>query len=396
MNILVLNAGSSSLKFQLIDARSTGAMSVVAKGSVDRIGEPKASFHITTDNGLPNASEISSIHEAVERIIRSFADTSIDAIGYRIVHGGDRFEQPARITPDAIIAITSLTGLAPLHNAGALQCIEAAQHLLPHIPGVAVFDTSFHRTMPEAARRYAIPRQLADQHHLHRFGFHGISHQYVSKQLLRCMNQPVKGSRLITCHLGNGASVCAIRDGKSIDTSMGLTPLEGLIMGTRSGDVDPGLILYLIRVLKMSADDIDDLLNHRSGLLGLSELSGDVRDLEVAASKGNVLAEAALDAFAYRCRKYIGAYAAVLGGVDGIAFAGGVGEHSPNIRARIARGLEFLGIELDQQRNSEATGDSSASIGSGKARLWVIPTNEEQEVAEQVLNLLAKKRVGPS
>jgi acetate kinase len=281
--------------------------------------------------------------------------------------------------------IVALSELAPLHNAAALDCIRAGQRLMPQTTAVAVFDTSFHRTLPEVARRYAIPRALADQHHLHRFGFHGISHRYVSKQLLKCIGRSSPaGSRLITCHLGNGASLCAIRDGKSIDTSMGLTPLEGLIMGTRSGDVDPGLVLHLMRVLKMSADDIDDLLNHRSGLLGLSGRSADVRDLENAAGAGDVNAQAALESFAYRCRKYIGAYAAALGGVDGIAFTGGIGEHSSGTRGRILRGLEFLGVTLDTQRNLSATGQSSISIGSGNVSVWVIPTDEERQVAEEV------------
>jgi len=346
MNILVLNAGSSSLKFKLFDARSATEMNVLANGAVDRIGTPQLS--VRTSPGQSGAVEVSAVHsmrDAAELVFQRLVPPPVGAIGYRVVHGGDRFEEPARITSEVVDDIVALSELAPLHNAAALDCIRAGQRLMPQTTAVAVFDTSFHRTLPEVARRYAIPRALADQHHLHRFGFHGISHRYVSKQLLKCIGRSSPaGSRLITCHLGNGASLCAIRDGKSIDTSMGLTPLEGLIMGTRSGDVDPGLVLHLMRVLKMSADDIDDLLNHRSGLLGLSGRSADVRDLENAAGAGDVNAQAALESFAYRCRKYIGAYAAALGGVDGIAFTGGIGEHSSGTRGRILRGLEFLGV----------------------------------------------------
>ena len=389
MKILVFNAGSSTLKFQLLDARSASQMVVAVKGIVDRIGSPQVSLRVTIgDLPAANASEVKSPADAAELVIRALADYHIDAVGFRVVHGGDRFEEPVRITPAVVQEITSLTELAPLHNAGALQCIQATMRVLPKTLAVAVFDTSFHRTMPEVARRYAIPRELADQHHLHRFGFHGISHRYVSTQLVHLMGRSsAEESRLITCHLGNGASLCAIRDGKSIDTSMGLTPLEGLVMGTRSGDIDPGLVLHLIRVLGMSADQVDDLLNHQSGLLGWSGRSSDVRDLEQAAASGDVNSEAALQAFAYRCRKYLGAYAAVLGGVDAIAFAGGVGEHSSAMRARIVSGLEFLGVRLEESKNQKATGDSAASIGAADVGVWVIPTDEERQVAEEVFNL---------
>jgi acetate kinase len=388
MNILVLNAGSSSLKFKLFEARSLTEMNVLTQGGVERIGTPHVSAQTHPSESQPiDTSSIHSMQDAAKLILRRLANLSVNAIGYRVVHGGDRFEEPARITPEVVDDISALSELAPLHNAAALDCIRAGQRLMPRIPAVAVFDTSFHQTMPEVARRYAIPRKLADEHHLHRFGFHGISHRYVSTQLLILLNRPTAGSRMITCHLGNGASLCAIRDGKSIDTSMGLTPLEGLVMGTRSGDVDPGLVLHLVRVLKMSADEIDDLLNHRSGMLGLSGRSADVRDLEAAAGAGDANAEAALESFAYRCRKYIGAYAAALGGVDGIGFTGGVGEHSSGMRARILRGLEFLGITLDTQRNLSATGQSSAAIGSGTVSVWVIPTDEEKQVADEVFRL---------
>jgi acetate kinase len=393
MNILVLNPGSSSLKFKLLEARSLTEMNVLAQGGVERIGTPQISVRTHPGESQPiDASAVHSMQDAAELILRRMTNLTVDAIGYRVVHGGDRFEEPARITSEVVDDILALSELAPLHNAAALECIRTGQRLMPQTPAFAVFDTSFHQTMPDVARRYAIPRDLADQHHLHRFGFHGISHRFVSTQLLNLLGRSTAaGTRLISCHLGNGASLCAIRDGKSIDTSMGLTPLEGLVMGTRSGDIDPGLVLHLVRALKMSADDIDDLLNHRSGMLGLSGRSADVRDLEAVAAAGDADAEAALESFAYRCRKYIGAYAAALGGVDGIAFAGGVGEHSPAMRARILRGLEFLGITLDTQRNLSATGQSSAAIGAGGVSVWVIPTDEERQVAEEVFRLVTPK-----
>ncbi len=367
MNILVLNAGSSTLKYQLFAMRGGEDVKIVAKGAIDRV---------------------QNMGDATRLVFETLGDRPIDALGYRVVHGGDRFDRPVRIDSEVVREIRTLIELAPLHNSVALQCIEAGMKAFASLPGVAVFDTSFHRTMPEVARRYAIDRALADRHGLHRFGFHGISHEYVSKQLLCCMGRNSAGrSRLITCHLGSGASICAVRDGQSIDTSMGLTPLEGLVMGTRGGDVDPGLVLHLLRVVKMSADEIDDLLNHKSGLLGLSQRSADARDLETASGAGDANAEAALEAFAYRCRKYIGAYAAALGGVDGIAFAGGIGEHSPSMRARIVRNLDFLGVHIDPDRNGAATGDQPASIGDGKVAVWVIPTDEERQVAEEVFTL---------
>jgi acetate kinase len=389
MNILVLNPGSSSLKFQLFDARPDQPMIVALKGVVDRIGSSEPALRMSVGTlGAADASKIRTIDDAAELIFGSLSHDSFDAIGYRVVHGGDVFDGPARVTPDVLGKIKALRELAPLHNAAAMQCIEAGLRLRRQTAAVAVFDTSFHRTMPDVARRYAIPLDLADKNHLYHFGFHGISHAFVSRELRRRMKESNKtGSRLITCHLGNGSSLCAIRDGKSIDTSMGLTPLEGLIMGTRSGDIDAGLVLHLMRVMKMSADEIDDLLNHRGGLLGLSKRSGDTRDLEQAASAGDKLADAALEAFAYRCRKYLGAYAAALGGVDGIAFAGGIGEHSPSMRARIARGLEFLGVCLDETANRQASGKSCASIGTGGVSVWIIPADEERQIAEEVIKL---------
>jgi acetate kinase len=290
-----------------------------------------------------------------------------------------------------VSTIRAATPLAPLHNGNAVAGIEAGLKLVPGAAAVAVFDTAFHATMPDVAARYAIPEDLAAKHSLRRYGFHGISHRFVSRALLRFLGRGAQGARLVTCHLGNGASMCAIREGRSVDTSMGLTPMEGLVMGTRSGDVDPGLVLHLMTALKMSAAEVDDLLNHRSGLLGLSGVSGDMREVQKAASSGDRRAETALECFAYRIRKYLGAYAAAMGGLDAIAFTGGIGEHSPDVRRRACQGLEFLGIRIDRSRNDAATGERGERISQADApvQLWVIPTDEEGEIARDVCSLLA-------
>lgn len=371
MNILVLNAGSSTLKYKLIALRSASDESsrVIAHETIDCAG---------------------SVAGAAEAAIRKCQPLEIDAVGHRVVHGGPKFVAPVRITRDVVHAIEEVSELAPLHNDNALQGIIAGWKLLPDVPAVAVFDTAFHRTIPDVAALYAIPRDLAEKHSLRRYGFHGISHKYVSTQLLKAMNRDSAGTRLITCHLGNGASICAIRDGRSIDTSMGLTPMEGLIMGTRSGDVDPGLVLHLIRTVKMSAEEVNEMLNHRSGLLGLSGCSADVREVEQFARAGDAGCELALESFAYRVRKYIGAYIAALGGVDAIAFTGGIGEHSADMRARIVRGLEVLQIRVNGAANERATGESAQRIDSGPAgaQLWVVPTDEEIQIARELFDLL--------
>jgi acetate kinase len=395
MNILVLNAGSATLKFKLLDIRDAedDSPQVLVDGMVDKWGTPQAGLK-TSVRGAPEVREsvaAESPARAAEHAIRVSQPLGIDAIGHRVVHGGPRFVHPARITADVVDAICDVSALAPLHNRNALHAIEAGLRMLPRVPAGAVFDTAFHATMPDVAAQYAIPRELAERHALRRYGFHGISHQYVSRRLLKAMNRDARGTRVITCHLGNGSSVCAIRDGQSVDTSMGLTPMEGLIMGTRSGDVDPGLVLHLMTALKMSAERVDEMLNHRSGLLGLSGRSGDVRELQQAAEAGDALADAALESFAYRVRKYIGAYAAALGAVDAVAFSGGIGEHSAATRARIARDLGCLGTTIDPQRNDAAAGGGAPACISGdgdRVQLWVVPTNEEAQIARELYDLL--------
>ena len=387
MNILVLNAGSSTLKFRLFKDET-----LLASGLVEKWGTAEANLVVTVD-GRPaerKAVPAETPADAAEHAIRACLPLGVDVLGHRVVHGGPRYSEPTRVTPQVIEGIRDVSALAPLHNALALEGIEAGLRLLPNVPAVAVFDTAFHRTIPDAAALYALPLELSRKHHLRRYGFHGISHEYVSHRLLECIRRQAPGSRLITCHLGNGASVCAIRDGRSIDTSMGFTPMEGLIMGTRTGDIDPGLVLHLITALKMEATEVDTLLNRRSGLLGLSGRSGDMRDIEQAAEARDPRAALAIEAFAYRLQKYIGAYAAALGGIDAIAFTGGIGEHSTGIRRRVAAGLEFLGAVLDPHRNSEADPRECTRISAdgGAFQLWAIPTDEERQIAREVRELL--------
>lgn len=340
LNILALNPGSSTLKFALY--RDT---ELVERGVVE----------VTAGMGKAAAEVI--------------ARQPVGAVGCRVVHGGSRFVAPVRVDDAVLDEIRSLTPLAPLHNPLAVEVLTEARLALPDAPIVAVFDTAFHQTLPDVASTYAVPRTLG----LRRYGFHGISHGYIAARLRR--------PRLISCHLGNGASVCAIRDGKSVDTSMGLTPMEGLVMGTRSGDVDPGLVLHLLR-RGMSVDEVDDLLNHQSGLLGLSGVSGDLRTLE---KEG---AELAMDVFAYRVAKYIGAYAAALEGLDAVAFTGGIGEHSSSMRRRICARLRFLGIVLDEARNAAVKGEEERiSAAEATVEVWVVPTEEEAEVARATLGV---------
>ncbi|MFO0844810.1 MAG: acetate kinase [Gemmataceae bacterium] len=347
MPILVLNPGSSTLKYRLVEATKP-----LASGLIDHVaGEALA--------------------QAAGEVLRRCQGARIDAIGCRVVHGGDRFAEPTVVTPEVLAAIRELGRLAPLHNPTAAAVLESVGKLLPGVPVVAVFDTAFHRTIPDVAGLYPLPLEFARQRHLRRYGFHGTSHQYVASR--------VKVPRLVTCHLGNGASVTAVRDGKSVDTSMGLTPLEGLMMGTRSGDIDPGLVLHLLREERMSADEVDALLNQQSGLRGV----GGDSDLRALERSNDDRAALAMEMFAYRVRKYIGAYTAALGGLDAIAFTGGIGEHSAAMRQRICSPLAWLGVRLDGAANAQATqSDRCITTADSPVRVWVVPTDEEGLIAE--------------
>ena len=402
MNILVLNPGSSTLKFGLyriaglseISATSVSA-TVLVSGSIEPIGAPQAKLTMSAaaQKAVSETVEAQTPAQAAEQIIRRLlayvgentpSAITIDAVGCRVVHGGARFVEPTRVTPSVLDELRALGDLAPLHNPMGVTVLEQVKRSLPETPVVAVFDTAFHRTLPPVAYTYALPIELCARYGLRRYGFHGILHSYVSRQLIGFLGYGAAGKKIITCHLGSGASVCAVRDGQSVDISMGFTPLEGLVMGTRSGDVDPGLILYLIRAVGMTESEVDNLLNRESGLRGLSGLSADIRDLEQAALDGSEHATLALEIFAYRVRKYIGAYAAVLAGLDAVAFSGGIGEHSASMRSRICQGLEFLGLRLEEARNKTANGRAAMRISaeSSPVQIWVIPTDEEQEIAQ--------------
>jgi acetate kinase len=392
VNVLVLNAGSSSLKFSLLGLNGQKE-ELLAKGLVEKWGTPEASLRMSASGrDVENRSVAAETpDQAAEHAICACQELGIDALGHRVVHGGPRFREPARIDPEVIAAIREVTHLAPLHNGLALAGIEAGVRVLPQTPAVAVFDTAFHQTIPEVAALYALPVELSRQYALRRYGFHGISHHYVSGELLGLINRPRKGSKVITCHLGNGASVCAVRDGNSVDTSMGLTPMEGLVMGSRTGDIDPGLLLHLLREAKMDAGQLDELLNRKSGLLGLSGRGSDMRDIEQAARDGDAGSEMALEIFAYRIRKYVGAYFVALGGVHAIAFAGGIGEHSADARRRVCAGLRPLGIHLDLAENAAAPPDQPTRINTdfSGAQIWLIPTDEERQIAREVRQILS-------
>jgi acetate kinase len=371
MQVLVLNPGSATLKFRLLDTAAPAGTPPLANGLVEQVEGDRTTA-------------------AAEQVLARCQGRRIDAVGCRVVHGGARFNAPTRVTAEVLAAIRDLGRLAPLHNPVAAAVLDATLRLLPQVPVVAVFDTAFHSTIPDVAGLYALPLDLSRQLELRRYGFHGTSHRYVSQRLLARLGRQAP-TRVITCHLGNGASVCAVRDGRSIDTSMGLTPLEGLIMGTRSGDVDPGLVLHLLSAEKMTPQQVDDLLNHRSGLLGLGG-HGDVRELQQAASAGDEQARLALEAFAYRVRKYIGAYAAALEGVDAVAFTGGIGEHAVQLRGQISERLGWLGARLDGGLNQQATGKEEMRISAeGSAvQLWVIPTDEEMQIAQETVEVVEK------
>jgi acetate kinase len=316
------------------------------------------------------------------------------AVAHRVVHGGTHFTEAAMLDPAAIAVLESLREIAPLHNGPALAAIRAASEALgtPCPPTIAVFDTAFHHTMPEHAARYAIPHELAERYALYRYGFHGLAHRYMAEQFTRLSGRALPGSKLITLQLGSGCSVAAIEDGHSIDTSMGFTPLEGLMMGTRSGDIDPALVAFLARHERASPDEVEDWLNTRSGLLGVSGTSADVRDLIALESGGDRRAALALDMFCYRARKYVGAYIAALGGVDAVIFGGGIGEHVPAVRARICDGLQWLGLELDDVRNQATIGyDDRITTETSRISAFVVRVDEEQVIAREALALLARQ-----
>ena len=392
MNVLIINAGSSSLKYQLMDPE-TGAVS--AKGLCERIYIDGRLTHnangkkIVKDIPMPTHSEaiaavLAILVDPVDGVIKSTDE--IDAVGHRVLHGGMEFFDSCIINDEVIAAIEKCIPLGPLHNPANLMGIRACQAVMPKTPQVAVFDTAFHMTMPPKAYRYAIPTEYYENDSIRRFGFHGTSHKYVTKRAIELMGR--KDIKLVNCHLGNGSSLSAVKDGKCQDTSMGLTPLAGVPMGTRSGDIDPAVVQFVMNKYGMSADECLNMLNKKSGVLALSGVSSDFRDIENGAEEGNENCALALDKFAYEVRKYIGSYAAALGGLDCLVFTAGVGENSASMRARICEGLEFLGVKLDPEKNNTRGKEAIISADDSKVTVWVIPTNEELMIAQDTAALV--------
>ncbi|ORA16683.1 acetate kinase [Mycobacterium asiaticum] len=375
--VLVINSGSSSLKFQLVDPDSGASR---FSGSVEQIGEP--------------SSDVADHDAALRRAFDLLADDGIDlkhcglvAVGHRVVHGGKRFHRPTRIDDEVIAELQKLSALAPLHNPPALQGIEVARKLLPDVPHIAVFDTAFFHHLPPAAATYAIERELAEKWDIRRYGFHGTSHEYVSQQAAQFLGVPLESVNQIVLHLGNGASASAIVGGRPVETSMGLTPLEGLVMGTRSGDIDPGVYSYLWRTAKMDVDEIESMLNKKSGVQGLAG-ERDFRRLRSMIESGDAAAKLAYDVFIHRLRKYIGAYLAVLGHTDVVSFTAGIGEHAATVRRDALAGLLELGIELDEERNATGSGTRRISTDDSPIAILVVPTDEELAIARDCVSVL--------
>lgn len=391
MNVLALNCGSSSIKFRIFALDGGTEPRRVAHGGVERIGDAATIELVAEGSEAVRTTEGVADHAAGVRRVLDWTSSfgRIDAVGHRVVHGGARFTAPTPIDDGVIAEIEALERLAPLHNAPALAGIRAARAHLVAVPMAAVFDTAFHASLPDRAARYAIPWELAERHGIRRYGFHGTSYRSVLARYARLTETASERARVVALHLGNGASITAIESGRSVDTSMGLTPLEGLVMGTRSGDLDPAIVPQLVRAEGVTAETVGRWLNERSGLLGLSGRSADVRDL-LAAEPTDARARLALEIFCYRARKYVGAYLAVLGGADAVIFTGGIGEHSPDIRQRIGEGLEWAGVAIDSARNAAARGvEARISRDGGALAVWTIPTDEERVIAEDTAACLA-------
>jgi acetate kinase len=395
MSVLVLNCGSSSVKFQLIDMKK---QRVRLKGLVEKIGSSRAILTFTSErrkNSVRDVLEIPDHERAVRLILEILTDkergvlTSMDeivAVGHRTVHGGEEFSGSAMITPEVIAAMERCIPFAPLHNPANITGIQMARKLMPDIPQVAVFDTAFHSQMPEKSFLYGLPYEMYEKLGVRRYGFHGTSHRFVAESAATLLKRPLSELKIVTCHLGNGSSIAAVSSGISVDTSMGFTPLEGLLMGTRCGDLDPAIVGFIQSAEGLSSDDVDTLMNKRSGLLGLSGVSNDMRELEAEAGRGNRRAELALEIFCHRIRKYIASYAAVMGGVDAVVFTGGIGENSSYVREKSLVNMEWMGIEL----NSKANQGNAKKISTGTVSCLVLPTNEELAIAREAIQILER------
>ena len=398
MKILVLNCGSSSIKYKLFDMTTK---EVLAQGGIENIGLVGSFLKLTLPNGEKKILEkdIPEHTAGIEFILNTLVSPEygaiksldeINAVGHRMVHGGERFSESVLLNKEVLDAFIACNDLAPLHNPANLKGVNAVSAILPNVPQVGVFDTAFHQTMPDYAYMYAIPYELYEKYGVRRYGFHGTSHRYVSQRVCEFLGVDPKGKKIITCHIGNGGSISAIKDGKCIDTSMGLTPLEGLVMGTRSGDIDAGAVTFIMEKEGLNATGISNLLNKKSGVLGVSGVSSDMRELEAAVAAGNPKAILAEKMYFYRIKKYIGAYAAALGGVDIILFTGGVGENQANCRSEVCEGLEFMGVKIDLEKNKVRGEEAIISADDSKVTVAVIPTDEELMIASDTLAILNK------
>lgn len=399
MKVLVLNCGSSSIKYKLFEMTTK---EVLAQGGLEKINLPDSFLKITLPNGEKKIfeREIKEHTAGVQFIFEILTDPvygavkdlhEINAVGHRVLHGGTKFSGSVLIDDAVIAAVEECCDLGPLHNPANLKGIYAVQKLLPEVPQVAVFDTAFHQTMPEHAYLYPLPYEYFEKYGIRRYGFHGTSHRYVSKRVCEFLNIPVEGSKIITCHIGNGGSIAAVKDGKCIDTTMGLTPLEGLMMGTRCGDIDGGAILYIMKKEGLTPDQMSDLLNKKSGVLGVFKRSSDMRELEDAVAQNDPVAIRTENMYFYRITKYIGAYAAAMGGVDVILFTGGVGENQATARAGVCKTLEFLGVKIDAEKNKVRSKEAIISTDDSKVKVVVIPTDEELMIATDTMDILANK-----
>lgn len=397
MKVLVVNCGSSSIKYQLIDMENEELM---AKGYLEKIGLPD-SFLTHTVNGEKHKIEqvINDHEEGIKLVLEQLTHpeygvisslSEIGAVGHRVVHGGEKFSSSVLIDEKVIEAMKECIPLAPLHNPAGITGIEACQKVLPNVPMVGVFDTAFHQTLPKMAYLYALPYEYYEKYGVRKYGFHGTSHRFVSKRAAELMEKPIEDLKIVTCHLGQGASLCAIDGGKSVDTSMGLTPLAGVPMGTRSGDIDPSIVTFLMKKENLSPDEMDTILNKKSGKLGVSGISFDDRDIEAAIKEGNERAKLAIDTFAYQVIGYIGRFAAQMNGVDAITFAGGVGENGIEVRKQICDSLSFLGVKIDEEKNNCRGKEVEISTPDSKIKVFVIPTNEELTIARDTMEIVSK------
>lgn len=401
MNILVLNCGSSSVKYKLIDVDKKETL---AEGGVEKIGLHDSFLKFKLADGGKKVIEesIPDHKKAINDILNLLTDSEygcikslkeIDAVGHRVVHGGEKFNKSVRIDDEVIAKIKDCYDVAPLHNPANMTGIDAVSEILPDVPQVAVFDTAFHQTMPKEVYMYALPYELYEKYAIRRYGFHGTSHRYVSKRVCEFLDVPYEKQRIITCHIGNGGSITAIKDGKSIDTSMGLTPVEGLMMGTRVGDVDPGALTFIMDKEDLDTKALSTLINKKSGVLGISGISSDMRDIDAAIAEGNECAKLALDMYIYRIVKYIGAYTAVLNGVDIIVFTGGVGENQQLLRQAVCNHLAYLGVKIDEQVNAGSRGEEKViSASDSKVKVVVIPTDEELMIAQDTEDIIKNNK----